>query len=326
MTETPAYSCALPPSRRIPEYAALAEALGFKRLWLFDSPALYGDIWVSLALAAQATSRIGLGTGVAIPSMRHPMVTASAIATVEEISPHRLTVALGTGYTGRIVMGLPPMRWADVGEYVTQLRGLLAGQTVQIDGRSCRMVHSAGFAPDRPIDVPVWVAPSGPKGFEVAKRLGVKGVLTPGLPAEDQRGFAECGLLVTGTVARPGEDHTSRRLIEAVGPAYTTGIHGLFVYAPEMIDSVPGGAPWKEAFQPPTQRAGSEEYLQVHAGHLCTTTERDRPLVEAAGPALLQSGWTGDAASISDRLDQAGSCVGSQRCSTRRPDRTSATR
>src|ERR1700704_1633677 len=106
----PALSCVFPPGPRVVEYAKGAERLGYHRIWLYDSPALYGDVWISLARIADATERIGLGTGVAIPSLRHPMVTASAIADIERSAPGRLVVAVGTGFTGRLAMGGKPMR------------------------------------------------------------------------------------------------------------------------------------------------------------------------------------------------------------------------
>lgn len=58
----------------------LAETLGYKRAWLYDSPALHPDVWMVLSRCAQRTSRIGLGPGVLVPSLRHPMVNAAAIA------------------------------------------------------------------------------------------------------------------------------------------------------------------------------------------------------------------------------------------------------
>ena len=75
----PALSCVFPPGPDVVGYARVAEELGYHRVWLYDSPALYGDVWIGLARIAEATGRIGLGTGVAVPSLRHPMVTASAI-------------------------------------------------------------------------------------------------------------------------------------------------------------------------------------------------------------------------------------------------------
>ena len=71
---------ALPPSRRITEYARAAESLGYTRLWVFDSPALYGDIWVSLARAAEVTTRLGLAAGVTFPGAQAYWSSESSIS------------------------------------------------------------------------------------------------------------------------------------------------------------------------------------------------------------------------------------------------------
>jgi 5,10-methylenetetrahydromethanopterin reductase len=109
MTTRPAYSVALPPSREVTEHARAAAELGYSRVWVFDSPALYGDVWVALARIAESVEGIGLATGVAVPSLRHPMVTAAAIATVEELAPGRLWAYFGTGFTAR-ARSAPPRR------------------------------------------------------------------------------------------------------------------------------------------------------------------------------------------------------------------------
>ena len=62
----------------------------------------------------EATDHIGLATGVAVGFLRHVMVTASAIATIEELAPGRLTFAVGTGFTGARAMGQKAMKWADL--------------------------------------------------------------------------------------------------------------------------------------------------------------------------------------------------------------------
>src|SRR5271163_596231 len=105
MTTRPAYSVALPPSREVTGYARAAAELGYERVWIFDSPALYGDVWIALARIAESVPGIGLATGVAVPSLRHPMVTASAIATIEELAPGRVAAYFGTGFTARLSMG-----------------------------------------------------------------------------------------------------------------------------------------------------------------------------------------------------------------------------
>jgi 5,10-methylenetetrahydromethanopterin reductase len=99
---------------------------------------------MALGRLAEQTDRIRLGTGVAVPSTRHPLVTASAIAAVEELSPGRLTVTFGTGFTARLAMGQKSMKWSDLAIYIGQVRGLLAGDAVDIDGLVRKPVVAIG--------------------------------------------------------------------------------------------------------------------------------------------------------------------------------------
>src|SRR5258708_6632621 len=172
-------SCAFPPGPHVIDHIVEAERLGYERAWLFDSPALYGDIWVIAALAAQRTNGIGLGPAVLIPNLRHPPAQASAIAPPEPLAPGRVAVALGTGFTGRMAMGQKPLTWSWTRRYIEQLRALLRGEKVEVEGAIVQMLHSAEFAPARPITTPIVVAANGPKGLAVARELG-DGVMTIG--------------------------------------------------------------------------------------------------------------------------------------------------
>ncbi|MCU1393098.1 MAG: hypothetical protein JWM34_1526 [Ilumatobacteraceae bacterium] len=296
-------SCGLPPNRDIAAHAKLAEDLGFQRVWTYDSPSLYGDMWVALARAAEATSTIGLGTGVAVPSLRHVMVTASAIATIDELAPGRLVAAFGTGFTARRAMGVVPMKWADLSTYVAQLRALLAGEVVEVDGGACQMIHSDGFAPPRPIDVPLLMAPMGPKGYAAAHASadGVVLAMQPNEPLDPR--WQIRALLTSGTILEPGDDHTSERVRAAIGPNYVTTYHGIWEFSPEAVDGMPGGQAWREGIE--AERPDGQRHLAVHEGHFVAVSERDRPLLDLAGPALLNTGWTGDAAAFADRLRAA---------------------
>src|SRR5215471_7487619 len=97
-------ACLLAPGPQTVEHALLAEALGYDRVWLADSPALWQDIWARMALVAEHTRR-RLGTAVLIPSLRHVVTQAAAIATIADIAPGRLTVGLATGFTARAALG-----------------------------------------------------------------------------------------------------------------------------------------------------------------------------------------------------------------------------
>lgn len=139
-------SCAFATSLETPEYIALAERLGYKRAWCYDSPALYADVWMTLARAAERTSVIGLGPGVLIPHLRHVMTNAAAIATLKALAPGRVAVAIGSGFTGRLAMGQRPHSWKAVREYVLALRALLRGEQVEWEGAVMQMLHPPGFA------------------------------------------------------------------------------------------------------------------------------------------------------------------------------------
>ena len=76
----PVISCVFAPSLDTPAHIELAERLGYRRAWCYDSPALCADPWMVLALAAGRTRAIGLGPASLVPSLRHPMVTAAALA------------------------------------------------------------------------------------------------------------------------------------------------------------------------------------------------------------------------------------------------------
>ena len=123
-------SVAFPPIPETPDHIDLAEQLGYETAWVYDTPALQLDVWMILALAAKRTQRIRLGPGVLIPSLRHPMVTASAIATlVGLVGQERVIIGAGTGFTGRRAMGQKPLKWADFPKMIDQVQSLLRGET-----------------------------------------------------------------------------------------------------------------------------------------------------------------------------------------------------
>ena len=130
------YDFRLPPGPRTVEYALLAEELGFRAVWCPEIPAFGHDIWVTLARIAEKTKRIKFGPSVLIPSYRHPMAQASAIATLEQIAPGRLMVGFGTGFTGRAGLGKKPLTLASMRTHIVQVKALLRGDVADIDGGS----------------------------------------------------------------------------------------------------------------------------------------------------------------------------------------------
>ena len=99
------------------------------------------------------------------------MAQASAIATLEQIAPGRLMVGFGTGFTGRAGMGKKPLSLASMRTHIAQVKALLRGEIADIDGGLAQILASDGQLPDRPINVPIYMAGQGPKARALANRL-----------------------------------------------------------------------------------------------------------------------------------------------------------
>lgn len=300
---TPSISIGVPPSPSAPDLAVLAEELGFERVWLYDSAALYEDIWIHLGLIAERTSTIGLGTAVIVPNLRHVMTTASAVATVARLAPGRLEVAVGTGFTARLVMNKQALTWATTATYVRQLRGLLAGEVVEIAGERCQMNHHPAMTDPRPIDVPIIISALGPKGTAIAAEIG-DGRMSVGPP--ETPGAGRHIHMINGTVLDDGEPPTSDRVKDAAGPWEVLAWHGAWHMAGEEVAAMlPGGAEWVERVN--AARPEGERHLAVHEGHCSHVVERDQPLLATKGnPDDPWGGWVGDAADIRARVAAAG--------------------
>jgi 5,10-methylenetetrahydromethanopterin reductase len=268
---------------------------------LFDSAALYEDIWVWLALVAEHTE-IQLGTAVLVPNLRHVMTTASAIATIEGLAPGRLACGFGTGATARWVLGKDALSWATTRRYLEQLRGLLRGEVVEVDGAMTQMIHHPDLAPTRPIDVPILLSALGPKGREIASEIA-DGIITVGTPEGPVAEMDWIVQMVNGTVLQDGEDISTPRVKAALGPWGVIAYHGTWQAAGAAVDNLPLGAEWRAAIE--AERPEGERHLAVHEGHVTHVVERDRPVVDAAGDLLAGFGWVGSVDEVRARADAA---------------------
>lgn len=79
------------------EVAVEAERLGFGRCWAYDEGLATRDVYVTLAAIAAATSTIEIGPGITNPYTRHPAQTASAVASLDELSGGRAFLGIGAG-------------------------------------------------------------------------------------------------------------------------------------------------------------------------------------------------------------------------------------
>jgi 5,10-methylenetetrahydromethanopterin reductase len=138
-----------------------AEALGWDAVLQPDSQLRRRDTYVLLAAAAQATERIMLGPLLANPVNRHPTVTASSIATIDELAPGRVLLGWGVGDTAVRLAGLRPARVKELEDSTRLMRALLDGGEVEVGAaRPARLPHH------RP--VPIWIAAGGPRTLRMA--------------------------------------------------------------------------------------------------------------------------------------------------------------
>lgn len=277
-------SCAFPTALDSPDNIALAEELGYDRAWVYDTPQQSPDVWMTLALAAQCTERIGLGPGVLVPSLRHPMVNAAATATLCALAPGRVAVSFGTGFTGRRAMGYRAISWAFMGSYIRAYRALLRGEVVEWEGARMQMLHPDGHAPARPVEVPVLVAALGPKGNKVAQELG-DGLYATLLLPEFMTNYSWAAYLAWGTVLDEGEAINSEHARVAAGPGWALSLHGAYEFGgADAVRALPGGDEWLSAIE---QAPEEQRHLSVHSGHCVALNAADEAAWRAGGSSTL---------------------------------------
>ena len=195
-------SCAFPPGPHVVDHIVEAERLGYERAWLFDSPALYGDIWVVAALAAQRTSRIALGPGGARSEPPAPAhagerdrdARAARAGARRRRDRYRVHRSHGDGPEA-----------AHVGVDAA-LHRAAACAPARREGRGRRRDRADAArrrTSPRPARSrrPIVIAANGPKGLAVAHELG-DGVMTIG---GGDPTFEWCSVLAFGTVLDAGE-------------------------------------------------------------------------------------------------------------------------
>ena len=276
------------------DYVVRAEELGFSHAWLADSQMLWSDCYAALALAATRTSRINLGTGVAVSGTRPAPVNAAGIGTINALAPGRTFFGVGTGNTARRVMGLPPQRIKAFEQYLQTLQPLLKGEEVDYEfaGESHPIRH---IMPDKGFvnftdPIPLYISGFGPKSLSLAGKYGDGAVI--GATGDSAMGsmwhMVEAGArdagrelrvggnyyttaLTTMVVLDDGEALDSERVKSECGAMAMAAVH----YSYDQYRNF--------GHQPPNHLAGIWEdytallsavpeqrrHLRIHAGHNC---------------------------------------------------------
>ena len=143
--------------------AKLAEDAGFGNIWITDH---YNnrDVWTTLAVLSLLTNKISLGTGVTNPYTRNAAITASSIASINELSGGRAILGIGPGDKATFdKMGIDwdkPL--SRVRETVLAIRAFLAKEQVSQAGfKGAQMSFTTS-------KIPIYIGAQGPKMLELA--------------------------------------------------------------------------------------------------------------------------------------------------------------
>jgi 5,10-methylenetetrahydromethanopterin reductase len=291
-------SCSFTTSFDSPKHIALAERLGYARAWLYDTPHQAPDVWMILALAAERTERIGLGPGVLVPTLRHPMVNAAGAAALSALAPNRVAVAFGTGFSGVRALGGKPASWSYVRDYVRTFRGLVRGETTDWLGQPMRLNLPDADDKASRIDVPILLSAIGPKGLQVARDLA-DGLMTVNHDVRFAKDFQWAATALHGTILADGEDLGSPRVATAAGPGNALAYHLTYELGGD-VTTLPGGKEWLDVVErvPPRER-----HLAVHDQHLIALNDADRAAWEAGSwAAIPTTTLTGSREEVAGRL------------------------
>ena len=266
-----------------------AEKLGYDFAWFPDSPLMRSNIWAMMAIAAQQTQTIRLGTGLAIPGLRLAPVAANGIATINRLAPGRVFFGTGTGNTAMRTMGQRPASVAEYKEYLRVLRALLAGEETEYTLNS--VTHAVRFQNthlnyvDLEHKIPIMVGGFGPKAQALAGELG-DGVVT-GIPrggsmanvlANAKRGATAAGRSMDGfqtyalanlLMLEEGETLTSERVIAECGSAIMANVHYLVDFVRETGTEPPDYVRpiWDEYMDFHMSRDEATRHMKLHESH-----------------------------------------------------------
>jgi alkanesulfonate monooxygenase SsuD/methylene tetrahydromethanopterin reductase-like flavin-dependent oxidoreductase (luciferase family) len=117
-----------PPASRVVDLARRGEELGFDAVWTFDPHILWQEPFVIYSQILSSTERIKVGPWATNPKTRDPTVTASLLATLNDMFGNRTICAIGRGDSARRVLGLPPGNLAEVEKAIGTIKSLAEGR------------------------------------------------------------------------------------------------------------------------------------------------------------------------------------------------------
>jgi probable F420-dependent oxidoreductase len=153
-----------PPASRVVQLTKKAEDLGFSHAWTFDSHILWQEPYVIHSQMLSATESITVGPFVTNPISRDPSVTASTLATLNDMFGNRTICGIGRGDSVVRVLGRKPTTLRQLEEAMHVIKELAEGRAVDFSGVEVKIP----WIKDGKLDV--WMAGYGPKALNLTGR------------------------------------------------------------------------------------------------------------------------------------------------------------
>jgi alkanesulfonate monooxygenase SsuD/methylene tetrahydromethanopterin reductase-like flavin-dependent oxidoreductase (luciferase family) len=192
------------PVAEIVELAGLLDHSACDTMWIGDSHLIWRECWTTIGACAGATKRLRFGPCVTNPLSRHPTVTASTVATLQELSGGRIRLGISVGDSAlRMTLG----RVATLAELragYALVRSLLEDGVAVSGDRSLEVALTAP-------GTEIYLSGSGPRTMSLAAELGDGVIMIPGVVPE--RVVQADAALAAGESLRPADAAPPRRML-----------------------------------------------------------------------------------------------------------------
>ena len=274
------------------DLVALAESLGFDQAWFFDSQMIYSDVYATMAVAARATRRIRLATGVAVPTTRLAPTIAHSIVTVAQLAPGRVELGVGNGNTARLTMGLRPVPLSAMRRDIRLIQQLLRGEAAVHDCEGeqhlVQLLHRQHGFINLDAHIPVTLSAFGPKtldycGAECDAHLtwnaspGGLAAARERIAAAARRAGRDPAAIPSKNISplailRPGETTASPRVLKSLGPFITNLLHVMCEWDDKLLAGDASIADVVARYRAHVATLPADRrHLILHEGHLVYT-------------------------------------------------------
>jgi len=165
------------PASQWTDEVTAAVGYGFDFIGVGDSQSVAVDAWMTLVDVARVAGTPLLGPCVTNTITRHPAVTVSAAATLQQVSNGRAAILIGRGASAAGNVGRRAMAVGSTQAYLRAVRALLDGTPATWDGASLY----SGWAPP---GIPLFLSAAGPKMLELAGETCDGIIFTGGIEPE----------------------------------------------------------------------------------------------------------------------------------------------